>query len=73
MRDDDLTHLCKLASIAVAMLGDDFDPRDLSDTDWHNTRNCLQILAKAYVGLLALSPEMKPAFRRAALRETGGK
>lgn len=64
MVDEDLKHLCHLASVwAGNVLRDDYDPGDFSDEHPQNIKNCHQILAQAFVGLLKLHPELKPRFR----------
>lgn len=64
MTDDELKHLCRLGAIwAGNVLSDDYDPTDFAGVDPQNIKNCHQLLAKAFVGLLDLHPEMKPRFR----------
>ena len=64
MTDDELKHLCRLASVwAGNVLRPDFDPTDLGEEPLGNIVNCHQILAEAFVGLLDKHPEMKPRFK----------
>lgn len=64
MTDEELRHLCSMASVwAGNVLREDFDPTDLGGESRRNITNCHQILAKAFVGLLNRSPEFKPRFR----------
>ena len=68
MTDDELKHLCHLASIwCDAVLRDDFDPTDLGGESLQNARNCHQFRARAFIGLLNRNPEMKPRFRVTAI------
>jgi hypothetical protein len=63
--EDEVQHLCRLASIAVSMVYDpgfaeEFAAGDSSEQ--HNMTNCLQILADAYVELAARQG-IKPRFK----------
>lgn len=65
MSDDDLRHLCKLATVYSGfLLSDDVDELqdEISNDEWGNTRNCLQIVAKAFVELCRRQG-MQPTFR----------
>ena len=65
MTDEELRHLCMLGTIyAGLLLSDDVDEiRDIhDDAEWADTRNCLQIVAKAFVELTRRQG-MQPTFR----------
>lgn len=64
MTTEELKHLCRMSAVwADFVLSDDFDPGDLGDEHPRNIKNCHQHLARAFIGLLALHPELKPRFR----------
>lgn len=71
MSDDDLRQLCKLATVySAVLLSDDIDEiRDADDAEWADTRNCLRIVARAFVELTRRQG-MQPTFRIPA--HTGG-
>lgn len=64
MSDDELRHLCKLATVyAGFLLSDSIDEiREADDREWDDTRGCLQIVAKAFVELTRRQG-MQPTFR----------
>jgi hypothetical protein len=70
LSDDELRHLCKLGTVyAGFLLSDSIDEiRDADDREWADTRNCLQIVAKALVELTRRQG-MQPTFRVSARRE----
>lgn len=70
MTDDELRHLCKLGTVyADFLLGGSIDEiREADDREWADTRNCLQLVAKAFVELTRRQG-MQPTFRVSAGRE----
>ena len=67
MSDEELRHLCKLATIYVAVLeSEDIDHlREMDDREWRDARTCLQIVGKAFVELCRRQG-MQPTFRISA-------
>lgn len=74
MDDDQLRHICKLSTIAVAMIRDPSMFEVLCDglgaSEARNNLTCLEILADAFVELQSRQG-MKPHFGRAALSQEG--
>jgi hypothetical protein len=70
MTDEELRHLCKLATVyADFLLSPNVDEiRDADDREWGDTRNCLQIVARAFVELTRRQG-MQPTFRVQARAE----
>lgn len=66
MKDDDLRHLCRLASIAVAGIRDPgfirWMTEEADEIELANQRTCLLILGDAFLEL-ARRQEMLPTFR----------
>jgi len=64
MSDDELRHLCMLATVySAVLLSDHIDEiRNADDREWADTRNCLQIVGKAFVELCRRQG-MQPTFR----------
>ena len=69
MTDDDLRHLCKLATVAAGMFQSESQRdewvdciRNADDRDLEDHFQCLSILAEAFIALSARAG-MKPTFR----------
>jgi hypothetical protein len=64
----DLAHLCHLAAVAVVVFREDGREEWIdyvessSDDELSSHFTMVSVLAKAFLGLLALHPELKPRF-----------
>jgi hypothetical protein len=66
--DDKLAHICKLATIAAVPFGRPSEEwvdylREADESELSNTFTSLAILAKAFLALLEMHPDLKPTFR----------
>jgi hypothetical protein len=66
--NDELAHICKLASIATVPFARPREEwldylREADESELSNTFTSLAILAKAFLALMELHPKLKPTFR----------
>jgi len=66
--NDELAHLCKLATIAAVPFARPHEEWiahlcEADKSDLRNTFTSLAILAKAFLALMELHPKLKPTFR----------
>jgi hypothetical protein len=66
--NDELAHICKLATIAAVPFARPREEwldylREADEGDLSNAFTSLRILSKAFLALLEMHPELKPTFR----------